>query len=137
MWVVVWWTRMLWLVVVALWLPATMHCSLQAAGWIEADCCAADHGAHGGESHAPEPDGSGECEACLSVEDGMLHRLPEVLWLKPPGGFPSLPVWEASPSSPLPAKGWALNPGSIDDWRLPWWLRLRVARSPRAPTCPA
>ena len=134
MWVVAWWTRLLWLVVVALWLPATMHCSLEAAGWIEADCCAADHGVHGDDSHGPEPEGSDACPVCLSVEDGTLHRLPEVLLSKPSGDLLFDLVWEANPRSHPPATGEDWNRGANEDWRPPWWCRLRVAAPPRAPT---
>lgn len=133
MWAMAWWTRCLWMVVVALWLPATMHCPLEAAGWVKSDCCSAEHGVPSCTSHAPESDGSDACPACLSVEDGALCRLPEVLLVKPAVGLPLFLIWEARAWRLSTARGEELKRGPEEDWRPPWWCRQRVAASPRAP----
>lgn len=137
----IWWKRCLWLVVMAVWLPATMHCSLEAAGWMASDCCASacsqdhdDAGLVGGEgdSHPhPEP---GSCEVCSTVESGGYHRVPPVLLTKPD----LLLLWvawvetrmtvesDARPESERIEESGPPHPG--------WRRRERVALPPRAPS---
>ena len=56
--------RMLLLTLVAVWLPVTLHCRLEAAGFYDADdCCVAEQPA----------DVAGDCkdDACPTVEDAL------------------------------------------------------------------
>ena len=134
MWVMAWWTRCVWLVVVALWLPASMHCPLEAAGLFHTDGCSPKHGASCCASHGSDSDEPDACPVCLSVEDGALFRLPEILLVKPAGGLPLFLVWEADESGRTPAMGEDGKRASTgEDWRPPWWCRQRVAACPRAP----
>ena len=56
-----------WLVA-ALWLPATLHCAVETAGWFDlTDCC---------ESHAAAPSAGGheELDHCATLESGVLRE---------------------------------------------------------------
>ena len=52
---------------VAIWLPASFHCLLGAAGWLPEFCCE-EESSHGddGQSH----DEHNECDVCAAVESG-------------------------------------------------------------------
>ena len=60
------------LVLLAVWLPCTMHCQAEALGWLGADlaCCEQVH-----TDEAPKPDCS-DCAACNFVESGG-YSLPQ------------------------------------------------------------
>lgn len=125
----------------AVWLPATMHCSLEAAGWMASDCCTSaccqDHDDAGqvdgeGDPHPhPEP---GACEVCSTVESGGYHRVPPVLLAKPE----LLLLWMAWVETQV-----TLPPDELSCFVLleesdppdPGWRRReRVALPPRAPS---
>jgi hypothetical protein len=60
------------MVLLALWLPCTMHCQAEALGWLDSDatCCEASH-----SDESSKPDCS-DCAACSSVESGG-YSLPQ------------------------------------------------------------
>ncbi len=69
--------RMLVLLLVAAWLPVTLHCRLEAAGFNDADeCCASE----------PAADAAGDCkdDACPTVEDALYKESAQSLKIAAP-----------------------------------------------------
>jgi hypothetical protein len=116
--------------VTALWLLATQHCGLEAAGFFSAhdeessECCV----------------GSGGCEndGCATVEEGAYRPDSSSLAISAPShsGCLAVTIWHlAAPPRELPAD-MALRHGSERplDWVATWQFVQRAARSPRAPS---
>ncbi len=69
--------RMLVLLLVAAWLPVTLHCRLEAAGIYEAeDCCASEQPA--------EPAGDCKDDACPTVEEALYKEASQGLKVATP-----------------------------------------------------
>lgn len=51
----------------AVWLPATSHCLLGAAGWLLEFCCESEHQHDGDEQSQYEHN---ECDVCSAIESG-------------------------------------------------------------------
>lgn len=125
--------QIVWLLVLALWLPCTMHCALEAAGIPLPDCC--PHAvANDSSSGGPPADPCRDCQVCSAIESGdYLKRdssvevtpLLAAVWCWVVVVRPILPVASEVPSP------WALSrPEAAPSWR----FVERVALSPRAPS---
>lgn len=119
------------LVLLAIWLPCTMHCQAEALGWLGGDstCCEKGH-----TDDSFEPDCS-DCAVCQSVESGG-YSLPQkvsfvhVLLIVAVHLAPDLlaPACEPAPLT-LPA------PDSTPQFlRQSWRFDCRTAPAPRAPS---
>jgi hypothetical protein len=119
-------------VVMAVWLFATQHCGLEAAGLFAAHdeqaedtgCCAAKGGC--------------ENDGCATVEDGEYRPDQRSLVISAPAlAADLLPAgWEALLAAPLPADAesvWALD-DRPHEWVTTWQFVQRAALSPRAPS---
>ena len=51
----------------AIWLPATSHCLLGAAGWLPEFCCESEHQHDGDQQPRDEHN---ECDVCTAIESG-------------------------------------------------------------------
>lgn len=112
------------IVLMVLWLPATQHCDLEAAGILaDAGCCAADEGC--------------AQDDCVMVESGHYKSGVGTLKLPPP-------VWTilagdvAPPASRLAAvQDFAFHVGAVpvagEGWLPPWQFARRAAPLPGAP----
>lgn len=112
------------LFLVVLWLPATQHCDLEAAGvWAGSGCCAADNGCAQDECGTVESgdfkSGSGTMKL-PSAPRTILHFAVSLLAANVPAGgetgFRTLPAH-----------------GAADDWLPQWRFARRAAPLPGAP----
>lgn len=71
-------TRMLLLALVALWLPVTLHCRLEAAGLFE------PHDACHATEQAAEPNSDCKDDSCPTVEDSLYKESAQTLTLAAP-----------------------------------------------------
>lgn len=71
--------RLLLFTLVAVWLPVTLHCKLEAAGVFTApdDCCASEHA-------AAIPDSDCKDDACPTVEDALFKESAQALQVSAP-----------------------------------------------------
>jgi hypothetical protein len=109
----------------AVWLPATAHCTLERAGVIEVDeCCATPTGG--------EPTGTHSCEmACTNLESTN-YKLPRIQQPIPAPAVLFLPVADLeAPSPPQPAPIALID--SPPEPSVPWQFVSRAALPPRAP----
>jgi len=122
------------LVLALIWLPATLHCGLKAAGWLESveTACCADHDEAPGE----QPAGCSH-NTCGLVESGEYQPATHFLKVATSATvvcFSSLmefvPETLRVPESDAPAE--AESPPEIPRT---WQFVARAALSPRAPPC--
>ena len=117
------------LLLLAVWLPATQHCVLDAAG-VFTKSCSDNPGV--GENHAKD--------ACATVESSAYKASADTLKVSAPGLVAvlcSLCVPLEHAASPPPSV--ILPAGSLDrprDWVSTWQFAQRAAPSPRAPSRP-
>jgi hypothetical protein len=112
---------------IAIWLPATQHCALAAAGVFPKTC---DHDCAKGES--------GTQDGCGTVEDGAYK--PSLDWVKVPA--PALfatvgHLWAVLPQVGPPCATVISPRESFDrprDWVSTWQFARRAAPPARAPT---
>ena len=123
------------LLLLAFWLPAMLHCRLEAAGLLfAADCCAAAPGEE--QTHAgTATDCAGD--SCEIAEGDF--TAPPALVLKVPSAdsgavclFLAVTPVPAAVSSP-PLNGVAKTTAAPRELTVPWVLVTRGPRSPRAP----
>lgn len=114
------------MLLLALWLPATQHCALEAAGVLITTC--ADHCTTG------EPTGK---DACGSIEDGSYRSAGDTLKVPAPDLFDcasflclQLETWPSD--NFLPETGDAF--GRADAWLSTWQFVRRAAPLPGAPS---
>ncbi len=123
----------LWLLVLALWLPCTMHCSLEAAGLTLSNCCESSaHEEH--PSAAPAGDPCHDCPDCASVESGGLVKSGQSAKVQPVPVTLCLLVLFATPAPPTPAGAFLLRALSPPELPPAWRFAERVALPPRAPS---
>ena len=122
-----------WLVVLALWLPCTMHCSLEAAGILLSNCCVHSDGtvsSQDSDTHDPCRD----CHTCSVIESGGYVKHDGSVEVKSP---PTVFWWivQAEFLTPLPVIRVSL-PRAIPPPELPpsWRFSERAALMPRAPS---
>jgi len=128
--------RCFWVLVLAIWLPSSMHCSLEAAGMALVDCCAHPHSS-GEDPHPDDADPCTPCPTCSLVESGAFF-------------IPSLPhgvkpvwsvVWWLTPNAPPPppARFIAGFPAAAIPPKVPpsWQFLERAAPLPRPPSLPS
>lgn len=116
------------MLLVAIWLPATLHCQLESAGFSGgSDCCAVD------EVTVP----SGDCadDACPALEQALYKESSSLLKVAAPAGG----VCFAGGTCPLPAflPQPALSPARHApprELRVAWQFISRAAPPARAPS---
>jgi hypothetical protein len=118
-------------VFVALWLPAMLHCRLEAAGLLfESDCCGAAE-----RPNVPAADHGCADDSCELVEG--LFAKPSAVVLKVPalGAVSISPVAVVPPAAlaPPPRGAVALTTAAPPELNRPVVLRVPGPRSPRAP----
>lgn len=121
-------------VLLATWLPCTMHCQAEALGWFGSGsaCC---EQSHADDSSAPD---CMDCAACSSVESGG-YSLPQnvsFVHVLLAVAVPFMPDSAAPEREPA-----ALAPPAPDSspqlLRQSWSFHYRTAPAPRAPSFPA
>ena len=124
--------QFLWLLVLALWLPCTMHCTLEAAGITLSNCCESSHNTEHSDG-SPPTDPCHDCHACSAVEsDGMVKAdssvkvqpLLAVVCVRLRLEALAVPATEAS-------RAWAVSPPEPPP---SWRFTERAALPPRAPS---
>jgi hypothetical protein len=72
--------RLLWLLLMAIWLPATLHCRLEAAGLEPAHECCAENGAQAS---------AGDCrdDPCPTVEENLFKESSQGLTVSAPSAW--------------------------------------------------
>ncbi|MDQ5977662.1 MAG: hypothetical protein QG602_634 [Verrucomicrobiota bacterium] len=120
--------RMLVLFLVAAWLPVTLHCRLEAAGFYEADdCCATEQSA----------DVAGDCkdDACPTVEEALYKEAAQGLKVATPALLECIACL-ASISPPASFAEPALSPERHApplELKVGWQFVTRAAPPARAP----
>jgi len=124
------WTSILWIAVLAFWLPGSMHCSLEAAGILSSDCCSSSASNHPDSESRKCAD---HCEVCSAVESGGYSKPDTCIDVTPVLCLLSLAILEFQiPEAPLDATYLGTSPPPEI---LPLWRFVeRVALSPRAPS---
>jgi hypothetical protein len=118
-------------VFVALWLPAMLHCRLEAAGLLfESDCCGAE-----ARPTAPAADHGCADDSCELVEGLFAKPSAVVLKVPAPGAVSISPVAVVPPAAlaPLPRGAVALATAAPPELNRPVVLLAPGPRSPRAP----
>ena len=125
--------QIVWLLVLALWLPCTMHCALEAAGIPLPECCphaSADDPSPGGSPADPCQD----CHVCSTIESGAYLKQDSSVAVTPLPAALSCWVMLAGPAAPvmstIPPRWDVFRPEAPPSWR----FVERVAMSPRAPS---
>lgn len=123
--------RLIGILMLALWLPATQHCDLAAIGWLT------------GESHEEIHLGcdsvSKDCPDGCGLVEGGLYRLAGGAVLKAPALSPGLCdclLYLQQALAEISAEGAGLEFGidRTSDWLPRWHFARRAAPSPRAPS---
>ncbi|MBL9176388.1 MAG: hypothetical protein JNL10_22785 [Verrucomicrobiales bacterium] len=121
------------MVILALWLPGTFHCSLEAAGLVPSECCSA--GEDTDADHSPPDSPSHPCEPCSVVEQCGGTQVAPARDITPAPVWVILVLPDAALSRPEPVPCRSLQrtapPG---DWSTRWRFTLRTAASPRSPS---
>jgi hypothetical protein len=124
-----WFNRVIAMIMLGIWLPATSLCLAERAGWISNDdCCASDSE----ESPASPPSGHSAC--CLLASGSYkVDDLQLFTTISPIVAEAVLTTWwefalQPDPSPPL-ARTW-IPP----DFPVSWQFSFRAALPPRAPT---
>lgn len=121
--------RMLILLLVAAWLPVTLHCRLEAAGLHGSDeCCAREQAAAA----------AGDCkdDACPTVEEALYKETVQVLKVTAPDLSLCFACLALVPSSPVDAEP-ALSPARHappPEIEAAWQFIVRAAPRARAPS---
>lgn len=121
------------MLVLALWLPGTFHCQLEAAGLVPAECCAAGESAD--SDHALPETPSHHCDSCSVVE------LIGGVEVDPSRDLTPAPVWvilrlpDVVLSRPEPVLRSNLRrTAPTEEWSTGWRFALRAVASPRSPS---
>jgi hypothetical protein len=122
--------RCLLFVLLALWLPATMHCRLEAAGFFEAhdDCAAEPAGSDGTDCRD---------DACPTVEDALFKESSLALTVQAPAecflpdGLALVIEADASTAAPLLSPTRHVPPAAL---AVGWHFIARAAPPARAPS---
>ena len=125
--------KSLWIIVLALWLPCTMHCSLEAAGISLVECCFRSM------SPQPEPDchptqSCEHCEVCSSVESGGYVKQDPSVDLKPFLAVAWLLVRRELLPPPVSTPDSSLRAIPLSELSPSWRFVARAALPPRAPS---
>lgn len=120
---------MLVLVLVTLWLPATLHCKLEELPGLQFLACC-DH-----ENTAPHQDDDCRNDSCAMVEDGLYKTSNPKVEVPLPLAVVVLDLTVAGEATPLTLP----NPSQFLDDRVPelpvtWQFSSRAALLPRAPS---
>lgn len=120
--------RLVALAVLALWLPTTLHCALEAAGVAFGDsCCAEDASAEGCE-----------VDGCQTVEGEFRLSTPVQLTAPAPMAAASFLLCPrlvpAIPPAPPPVTGVITAAEAPREFIRAWCFALRAAPAPRAPS---
>lgn len=113
------------LVLALLWMPMTVHCGLESAGWWEFSshaCC--------------DDDGSASREACSIVEQGNYTAPGLAIKVPPPAAFDLACVHRVWPVVVLAAAPGDARPPAFEsprDWISAWHFVRRAAQPARAP----
>ncbi len=123
-------SRMLILFLVTAWLPVTLHCRLEAAGFYDADdCCAGEQ--------AAEPAGDCKDDACPTVEEALYKEASQGLKVATPALAECFACLASlSPPSAAPAEP-ALSPERHSpplEFKVAWQFLSRAAPPARAPS---
>lgn len=124
--------RLLALALLALWLPATLHCGLEAAGLDELFHCAAEH-------HAVAHDDTSASDACDVIEGAAFKPAANTAVLPPPVlhavvlALFSAPPVVALPLTP-PPRGLSAHVAAPPEVARTWHFLVRAAPPPRAPS---
>lgn len=121
------------MLVLALWLPGTFHCQLEAAGLVPAECCPPGESAD--EDHPLSDAPSHHCEPCSVVEqcggvqlDPSHELTPIPVWILLSLSDAVLPRPEPDLCIPVP------QDIPVGEWSRGWRFALRAAASPRSPS---
>lgn len=116
------------LLLLALWLPATQHCGLEAAGVLNADCHAP------GDASSDHDKSPCDTDNCQSVEAGAYTSHFLIIQIAPPAVFACLPglpeIFRPTIQVPLIARSRTNPPPELAPT---WQFIARAAPSPRAP----
>jgi hypothetical protein len=118
------WRTLVAFVVLALWMPATSHCALEAAGFLEVGCCC------NGDGDGTADGATGECapiDRSLQSQSTTVVTCSPVLVLE----YTLERPLEALASAPLVEYVEARRP---DDWLRRWNFEHRMAPPARAPS---
>lgn len=122
--------RLLFLLLVAIWLPATLHCRLEAAGFEPAHDCCADGGVEAA---------TGDCrgDACPAVEENLFKETSPSLKVAAPAVCDCCICHALAPVAPAPDLGApALSPERHApplELKAAWQFLARAAPPARAP----
>lgn len=123
----------LWLLVLALWLPCTMHCSLEAAGVSLFDCCTrSEANQNPRSSHSSDP--CRDCHTCSAVESGGYIKQDQSVSAKPLLAVSWLLVRLEFVISAPATDGSSLRAIPPPELPPPWRFAERAALPPRAPS---
>lgn len=125
--------KCLWMLVLAFWLPCTMHCSLEAAGLSFSECCSRTVSSHSSTDSQPSQSCEG-CQVCSAVESGGYVKPVQSLELKPFVPVVWFVLWELLPPPPS-TDYFSLRAVPPPEWPPSWRFVERVALPPRAPSC--
>ncbi len=123
----------LWLLVLALWLPCTMHCTLEAAGITLSNCCEASLGEEHSAGSA-ETDPCHGCQECSTVESDGVVKTDSSVKVEPLLAIVCVLIRLEALATPASAQlTWSRV---IAPPELPpsWRFAERVALPPRAPS---
>lgn len=118
-------------ILAAVWLPATTHCLLGAAGWLPEFCCESEHQHDGDEQSRDEHN---ECDVCTAIESGDYN------FSKPVDidfNFDAALAWEHVFRLPIPASAERcilLSTRAPPGLAKRWAFMIRAAIPGRAPS---
>ena len=127
--------RILALVLVALWLPATLHCDLEAAGLSTLFHCVTDHHVSADSTHSESAR-----DACDVVETGAFMPAADTATLPPPTLHALLLDFLFVPTVLAlkpPARGLCEQISAPPEVARTWHFVIRAAPPPRAPSAAA
>ena len=111
----------------ALWLPVTQHCALEAAGWLALTC----------PDTCEKADAATTGDGCELVESGAYKATPDTLKVSAPALFVAFTEMFVEPVSGDPVGAPALLPDEAierpREWVPTWHFVRRAAPAPRAP----
>ncbi len=127
-----WFAKSVAVLLLALWVPATMHCGLESLPGIEFLSCCLQDDAKSGPAPAHQ-DNDCETDACATVESGLYKQEDSAQPLSLP--LLALAVWIRA-AEPITDSTPALIPASSAPPELPkvWQFSHRTALPPRAPS---
>jgi hypothetical protein len=125
--------QFLWLLVLALWLPCTMHCTLEAAGITLSNCCESSHGQEHSDG-SPATDPCHDCHACSAVESDGMVKADSAVKVQPLLAVVCVLLRLEALTVPTTAevsRAWAISPPELPP---SWRFAERAALPPRAPS---